>query len=88
MFELARGKMAEHTSVSEGVLRSEVDGSAGHEAARSDGSGLCSLAVEKFDEFRDDLIRRFFHEPVAGITNDHAFDIRRHKPALLNQEIA
>jgi hypothetical protein len=47
-----------------------------------------SLAAEKFREFRDDLIWSFFHEPVAGFANDHAFDIRRHKPALLNQELA
>ena len=49
---------------------------------------LCGLAVEKFDEFRDHLIRRFFHEPVSGVANDHAFHIRRHKPALLNQALA
>ena len=88
LFELAPRKMAERTSVLEGVLRPEVDGSAGHETAQNDGSGLCGLAVEKFDEFRDDLIRCFFHEPVSGVTNDHAFNIRRHKPALLNQKIA
>jgi hypothetical protein len=35
------------------------------------------LAVEKLDEFRDDLIRRFFHQPVPGFTNDHAFNICR-----------
>lgn len=61
---------------------------AGHEAAQIDGSDLCSLAIEEFDEFRDDLIRCFFHEPVPGMTDDDAFNIRRHKPALLDQEIA
>src|SRR5713101_4953693 len=40
--------------------------------------GLRRLPIEEFDEFRNDLIRRFFHEPVPGITNDHAFDIRCH----------
>jgi hypothetical protein len=34
------------------------------------------------------LIRRLFHEPVPGITNDRAFHIRCDKPALLNEEIA
>jgi hypothetical protein len=46
------------------------------------------LVIEKFDEFGDDLIGRFFHEPVAGIANDHAFNVRCDKPALLNEEIA
>ena len=61
---------------------------AGHEAAQIDGSDRCSLATEEFDEFRDDLIRRLFHEPVPGMTDDDAFNMRRHKPALLDQEIA
>jgi hypothetical protein len=34
------------------------------------------------------LIRRFFHEPVPGMTADDAFKLRRHKPALLDQDIA
>jgi hypothetical protein len=38
-----------------------------------------SLAAEKFHEFRDDLIGCFFHEPVLGFANDHAFDTRRRK---------
>jgi hypothetical protein len=58
------------------------------EGARQDRVELCGLAIQKFDELRDDLIRRFFHEPVAGIANDHAFDIRRNEPALLNEKIA
>jgi hypothetical protein len=61
---------------------------AGHEAAQIDGSDRCSLATEEIDEFRDDLIRRFFHQPVPGMTDDDAFNIRRHKPALLDQDIA
>ena len=32
-----------------------------------------SLAAEKFDKFRDDLIGRFFHEPVPGFANDQSF---------------
>lgn len=43
------------------------------------------LAVEIFDEFLDNLIRCFFHQPVSGITNDYAFHVRRDEPALLNQ---
>lgn len=31
------------------------------------------LAIEEFDEFGDNLLRRFFHEPMAGIANDHPF---------------
>ena len=57
-------------------------------AAQIDGSDRCSLATEEVDEFRDDLIRRFFHQPVPRMTDDDAFNIRRHKPALLDQEIA
>jgi hypothetical protein len=26
---------------------------------------VCGLSVEKFHEFRDDLLGRFFHEPVS-----------------------
>ena len=47
-----------------------------------------ALAIQKLDQLRDDLIRRFFHEPVAGIANYHAFDIRRNEPALLKKKIA
>jgi len=61
---------------------------AGHEAAQIDGSDRCSLATEEFDELRDDLIRRFLHEPVPDMTDDDAFNIRRHKAGLLDQGIA
>src|ERR1700730_1050615 len=47
----------------------------------------CSLVIEEFDEFRNDLIERFFHQPVSGATDDNAFHIRRYEPALLDQEI-
>src|SRR6201991_2784885 len=45
------------------------------------------LAVEKLDQFWNDLIRRFFHQPVPLTLEDHALDISRHQPALLDQEI-
>lgn len=34
---------------------------------------MSCLAIEEFDEFGDNLLRRFFHEPMAGIANDHPF---------------
>ena len=49
---------------------------------------IAGLAIEKFDEFGDDLIGGFFHQPVPGIADDHPFNIRRHEPTLLNQEVA
>jgi hypothetical protein len=58
------------------------------EGARQDRVELYGLAIQKFDQLRNDLMRRFFHEPVAGIANDHAFDIRGNEPALLNEKIA
>jgi hypothetical protein len=48
----------------------------------------CGLAIEKVDEFGHDLMGLFFHEPVVGIANDHAFSVGCDKPALLNEEIA
>src|ERR1700730_10127622 len=48
----------------------------------------CALAIEKVDEFGHDLMGLFFHEPVVGIANDHAFSVGCDKPALLNEEIA
>ena len=44
------------------------------------------LAIEKFDQFRDDLVQRFFHQPMAPAFDEHALDIGRHHPALLDQE--
>jgi hypothetical protein len=41
------------------------------------------LAVEDFDKFRNDLIRRFFHEPVPRPFDDHALYISGDEPALL-----
>ena len=61
---------------------------AGHEAAQIDGLDRGSLATEEVDECRDDLIRRFFHQPVPGMTDDDAFHMRRHQPALFDQELA
>jgi hypothetical protein len=58
------------------------------EVAQNDRDERGGLAIEKLDEFGDDLIGRFFHEPVPGITNDHPLNILRHEPALLNQELA
>src|SRR5258706_648744 len=44
------------------------------------------LAIEKFDQLRDHLVRRFFHQPVSFVFDEYAFDIRRHHLALLDQE--
>jgi hypothetical protein len=61
---------------------------AGHEAAQIDGLDRGSLATEEVDECRDDLIRRFLHQPVPRMTDDDAFHMRRHQPALFDQELA
>src|SRR6267142_1591392 len=37
-----------------------------------------ALAVEKFHQLRDHLVRRFFHQPVSAIPNQHTLDIGRH----------
>jgi len=58
------------------------------EGTRQDRVEARGLAIQKLDELRDDLVRGFFHEPVAGIANDQAFDIRCNEPALLNEKIA
>src|ERR1700676_3658987 len=52
------------------------------------GSRVSSLGAKEFYELRDDLIGGFFHQPVPGIANYHAFHMLGDKPALLNQEIA
>jgi hypothetical protein len=44
------------------------------------------LAIEKFDQFRDHLVRRLFHQPVASTFDEYALDIGRHHLALLDQE--
>src|SRR5216684_3412222 len=46
----------------------------------------CILAIEKFDQFRDHLVRRFFHQPVAPAFDEYALDIGRDHLALLDQE--
>src|SRR6266576_5821435 len=45
-----------------------------------------SSAVEKFHQLRDHLVRRFLHQPVSAIPDEHALDIGRHHLALLDQE--
>ena len=44
------------------------------------------LAIEKFDQFRDYLVRRLFHQPVASTFDEYALDIGRYHLALLDQE--
>src|SRR6476659_9956950 len=46
------------------------------------------LAIEKFDQFRDHLVGRFFHQPVTFVLDQHALDIGRCHLALLDQERA
>jgi len=50
-------------------------------------SNCSRLSIDEFDELRNNLIRRLFHEPVPGVANDDAFNICGYKPALLNQKI-
>ena len=44
------------------------------------------LAIEKFDQFRDHLVRRFFHQPVAPAFDEYALNIGGYHLALLDQE--
>ena len=44
------------------------------------------LAIEKFHQFRDHLVRRLFHQPVAPAFDQDALDIGGHHPALLDQK--
>src|SRR5258706_3249978 len=44
------------------------------------------LAIEKFDQFRDDLVRRLFHQPVAPAFYQYDLDIGRYHFAQLDQE--
>src|ERR1700682_756492 len=44
------------------------------------------LTIEEFDQLRDHLVRRFFHQPVSGSLDEHALDVARHHLALLDQE--
>ncbi len=50
-------------------------------------AGLPS-ARQKFDESRDDLVGRFFHQPMAGSADDDAFHIGCDEPGLPNEAIA
>src|ERR1700694_303851 len=44
------------------------------------------LAIEKFNQFRDHLVRGFFHQPVSASVDKHALDIGCDHLALLDQE--
>jgi len=44
------------------------------------------LTIEKLDQFRDDLVWCFFHQPVSRAFDKHALNIVRHHLALLDQE--
>jgi hypothetical protein len=45
-----------------------------------------ALAIEKFHQFGDHLVRGFFHQPMPPALDQDALDIVRHHPALLDQE--
>src|ERR1700686_544230 len=47
---------------------------------------IASLAIEKFHQFRDHLVRRFFHQPMSAVFDKHALDVGRYHLALLDQE--
>jgi hypothetical protein len=44
------------------------------------------LIVEKFDQLRNHLARRFLHQPMSAAFDQHALDVGCHHPALLDQE--
>src|SRR6202022_415582 len=52
----------------------------------SAGIATAVLAIEKFDQFRDHLVRRFFHQPMSPVFDQYALDVRSHHLALLDQE--
>ena len=54
--------------------------------ANGAGSAAAVLAIEKFDQFGDHLVRRLFHQPVAPAFDEHALDVISHHLALLDQE--
>src|SRR6266852_3178693 len=50
-------------------------------------SGLLRLVDER-DQLRNDLFRRFFHQPMAFALNDNSVDVCVDKPCLLNQKFS
>src|SRR6266571_4972939 len=38
-------------------------------------SAAVPLAIEKLDQFRDHLVRRFFHQPMSAVLDEHALDV-------------
>src|SRR5437879_83621 len=40
--------------------------------------------VDEGDQFRNDLLGRFFHQPMAFALNDNSVDVCVYKPRLLN----
>ena len=54
--------------------------------AVSNGASDADLAIEKFYQFRDDLVRRLFHQPMPPALDEHTLDIGRDHLALFDQE--
>src|SRR5260370_6837552 len=48
-------------------------------------SSLLGLVDER-DELRNDLLRRFFHQPMTFAFDDNSFDVCFNQTSLLNQE--
>src|SRR6266849_608271 len=48
---------------------------------------LLRLADESY-ELRNDLLRRFFHQPMAFAFDDNSFDVRVYEPCLLDQKLS
>src|SRR5437773_5279423 len=44
--------------------------------------------VDECDQLRNDLLRRFFHKPVAFAFDDNSFDVCIDQTSLLNQEFS
>ena len=47
-----------------------------------------ALPIEKFNQFGNHLVRRFFHQPMSAVFDQDPLDICRDHLALLDQERA
>src|SRR5713226_622804 len=50
-------------------------------------SSLLRLVDER-DQLRNNLLRRFFHQPMAFAFDDNSFDVRVYEPCLLDQKLS
>src|ERR1700694_2107873 len=86
-YEKATG--GSRTSVNSGAAPTRVEAAGIFEkSAKQTPPTAAILTIEKLDQFRDDLLGRFFHQPVPCALDKHALNVSRHHLALLDQERA